>query len=62
MVVYVTHLGNQWQLSGGDISAVTGRKWPFSDRLFALNRPFRSKLPNLTVPVWPMPANGQRRP
>jgi hypothetical protein len=28
LVVYAQNLGNQWQLSGGDISAVTGRKWP----------------------------------
>jgi hypothetical protein len=30
---------------------VIDKYWPISDRLFALNRPFRSKLPNLTVPV-----------
>jgi hypothetical protein len=28
MVFYAPHLGNQRQLSGADISAATGRKWP----------------------------------
>ncbi len=40
----------------------TDRSWPISDRLLTLNRSFRSKLPKLKVTVWPMPANGQRRP
>jgi hypothetical protein len=28
MVGYAPGLGNQWQLNGGDINAVTGKWWP----------------------------------
>jgi hypothetical protein len=31
MVVYVFYLGNQRQLSGGDIGAATGRNWSVGD-------------------------------
>ena len=49
-------------LTGDHLGNVTGDFWPISDRLFARNRSFRSKLSNLTVTVWPMPANEQKRP
>jgi hypothetical protein len=38
-------------LSGKQLSVSIVRNWPISDRLFAPNRSFRSKLRNLTVMV-----------
>jgi len=45
----------QLQLRDKHFNTVIDKYWPISNRLAAPNRPFRSKLPNLTVTVWPTP-------
>src|SRR6202162_998296 len=49
-------------LFGKQLSVSIVRSWPPAVRLFALNRSFRSTLPNLTVTVEPLSANGSSRP
>jgi hypothetical protein len=50
MVVYAHHLGNQRQLNAGDISEVTGRKWPIFAGWSSRNPPFGKLLANQLRP------------